>query len=548
MQDYSTVILNFFDSCTKYSGKDMTNDESFKRFADILGVVKCDFIIYHDGTPEMPHVIYNTDDSYSSDHHSYHFQNIFAVIEIRTFFKDDSSQIINGANGLTIWDRILYTAVNSYTLSARASYNLMHDQLTGIHNQNYFMRHLGKLIDKGSIDNYVAFYMNIRNCRFLNNVFGNYATDEIIKFFAVKFDGMIDKEQGECLSRLGGDFFTFIALKENLDKYTKLFCSFPIDFVYGTDRIIYDLSFRAGVAELDNTYDIPDKIMAAICSSFILTKNTKKNPPIVFYDENVNNILNKNDRLKSELREDLDAGRLLVYYQPYVQISNNTSNNKITGAEALLRWRREDRMLTPVEFIPVAERNKFITDIDFYVLEKVCQKLSEWKKAGLEIVPVSCNMSEFDLKVHNLHDKILSVIDKYELDHSSICIEFNETAFNNETELTKYIVTQLKESGIRVGLDNCSDAYFSYKTFTDSIFDYIKIDYRSIDTNNNRKLIVLKSIINLAMELNIDVIIEGLADEDIINELSGIGCKTYQGIYFDKPLSERFFENKLKNQ
>ena len=127
-------------------------------------------------------------------------------------------------------------------------------------------------------------------------------------------------------------------------------------------------------------------------------------------------------------------------------------------------------------------------------------------------------------------------------------IEFNETAFSNEPELTKFIINRLKEKGVKVGLDNCADVYFSYKTFTLSDFDYIKIDYRSIDSSDSRKLIILKNAIRLAMDLNIEVIVEGIADDSLIMELVDIGCNSFQSIYFDKPLSERFFENKLKNQ
>ncbi len=540
------LFIEFFDACMSFKGQPLTDSEAVLMFAKELGIAKCDYITYKNGIPSEPSIICEFSEPLSKQYRSYHFQNMFSSAEIRTYLGSDESQSCEDYEFLlNIWDRTIFRALNCYILSTQASYNLMHDQLTGIHNQNYFMRHLGKICAAKASANYVAFYMNIRNCRFLNNVFGNYATDEIIKHFAIDLDGQLDKENGECLSRLGGDFFTFIALKKNEEKYIQLLNSFPIDFTFGTDRIIYTISLRAGVAELDSSYDTPDSIMSAICAAFSLTKNSA-NKPFVFYDDEVSNqIINKNS-IETELRNDLDAGKLLVYYQPYIDVKED--NNIVSGAEALIRWRREDRMITPVEIIPIAERNKFISDIDFYVLEKVCEKLSEWKNAGIKIVPVSCNFSEFDLKISNLAEKIVAVIDKYGLDHSSIMIEFTESAFNNEPELTRYIVKQLKDSGINVGLDNCADVYFSYKTFTNSDFDYIKIDYRSIDLTDNKKLLVLKNAINLAMELGIEVIVEGISDDALIKELGDIGCKTFQSLYFDKPLSERFFENKLKNQ
>lgn len=543
-------FIDFFDACMSFTlkGNPLTDIEAVKYYASELGIARCDFITYKNGTPEEPYIICDYSEPVSAEHHSYHFENLFTVAEIRTFFKDGSTSVSEDKQFyLDVWDRTIFRSVNCFILSTQASYNLMHDQMTGIHNQNYFLRHLGQLCATKKIGNYAAFYMNIRNCRFLNNVFGNYATDEIIKYLAVNLDNTLDKENGECLSRLGGDFFTMIALKENLQKYVNLISAFPIDLTYGTDRIIYTVSLRAGIAEIDSLLDTPDRIMAAICATFSLTKTTPNNPPIVFYDEHIGTMMTSSrDSLESELRNDLDSGKLLVYYQPYVSL--NDDKVTLSGAEALLRWRREDRMITPVEIIPIAERSRFISDIDFYVLEKVCEKLSEWKKDGLNIVPVSCNISEFDLKIPDLAEKIIATIDKYGLDHSSIMIEFIETAFTNEPELTKYTITQLRNNGIRVGLDNCSDVFFSYKTFMDCTFDYVKIDYRSIDITDSKKLIVLKNAIRLAMDLDIDVIVEGIADDTLIKELKEFGCNTFQSIYFDKPLSERFFANKLKNQ
>ena len=541
-------IIAFFDACMAFpqKGLPLTDSEAVQYYADELGIARCDFVTYKNGTPDEPYEICQFSKPVSNEHHSYHFENLFTAAEIRTFLKDGTTSVEPDKKFLLdLWDRTIFRSVNCFILSTQASYNLMYDQMTGIHNQNYFLRHLGKLCSAGVQSNYVAYYMNIRNCRFLNNVFGNYATDEIIKHFAQGLDAQLDKQNGECLSRLGGDFFTMITLKENRDKILKLIGAFPIDFTFGTDRIIYTISLRAGVTEIDSNFATPDLIMASICAAFSLTKSGNKNTNVAFYDEQVGSLLNNKSTIETELRKDLDSGRLLVYYQPYVRLNNDEVN--LVGAEALLRWRREDRMITPVEFIPIAERNKFISDIDFYVLEKVCEKLSEWKKEGLDIVPVSCNFSEFDLKIPDLADKIISVLNKYELEPSNITIEFIETAFMNEPELTKYIINQLKDYGIRVGLDNCSDVYFSYKTFTDSTFDYIKIDYRSIDVTDSKKLIVLKNAIRLAMDLDIDVIVEGTADDALIKELSDFGCKTFQSIYFDKPLSERFFENKLKN-
>ncbi len=549
MQYIDEGLYKFNCACTEYKGGSFNELQDFVSYAKELGIGKIDEIIYVKGNPTEPVVLYSENaDLTGCEKFSLRKPSMDDILELQLTMLPGNK--ISEEDNLAVIKAFLNTvflSVNSNRLTIISKFNLMHDELTGIHNQNYFMRNLYEITGKGLAANYTAFYMNIRNCRFLNKVFGNYATDEIIKYFAVNFDAMTDKENGECLSRLGGDFFTLLALKENVDKYVKLLTSFPVDFTFGTDRISYTISLRAGAAALTPFFDTPDKIMSAITAAFSLTKSIKENPAIVFYDARINDEYYESSDVERDLRKDLHDEKLLVYYQPYIKVCQATHTEAIVGCEALLRWRRMDRMITPDEIIPIAEHGKFISEIDFYVLDKVCQKIKDLKDRGTPVVPASVNFSEFDLKINDLASRIIGLIDSYGVDHSLIWIEFNETAFMSEPFLMQFVIDELHAAGIRVGIDNCSDSFFSFKTLTGYKFDYIKIDYRSIDTSDSKKLTVLNCVIHLSKKLGIDIIIEGISNDDLIDEVKSTGCTIFQSNYFEKPMSERFFENKLKN-
>lgn len=538
-------LFQFSKLFTEYQGS-FIEAPCFLHVIDKLHIVKLDYIFYENNLPTDPVVIY--EDKTKTPGKLYQTRKDFnyGIFIIRTYFDNDQEITEEIEETVKYITEITYLGVSRIKLTTSAVYYLLHDELTGIYNNNYFNRHVTNLIKDNDISEYAALFLNIRNCRYLNAVFGNRITDKMIISLATSLDEMTDSSRGECVARLGGDFFTLIVLKENLEKFTSVLSNFNVEFDFESDHIAYPISLKAGIALLDETYDSFDAIMCSISAAHAVAKVTTAEPPVVYFTQSLIETKFLNDKMVNDLSEDLNASKLFVYYQPYVKV--NGDDKKVIGCEALLRWRYEDRMLPASEIIPLAEKSKIILDIDLFVIEKVCSKINEWKANGYNTVPVSINLSEIDLKICNLAPKIIGIINKYNLDCNDITFEFSESAFVHEPVLMRNFVNAIKELGFKIGIEDYTNSFLPYKLFTENAFDYIKVDYKNIDTSNPNLLVILDSIIKLAQSLGIDVIIKGANEQTLIDKSIENGCSVFQSEFFGKALSERFFENKIKNQ
>lgn len=511
-----------------------------------LNIAKLEFTMYKNGLPGEADVIYcdaeltpSTTPLYERKHFNYGF------FELRTYLSDGVEITEKTKEELSLTAEITYLGVSRLRLVDNALHNLYHDELTGVYNHNYFLRHVDGLIKSKTISKYTALYLNISKCRYLNTIFGSRITDQIIITLARDLDAMTEPDNGECLSRLGGDFFTLIVLKEHVSKFLDKFEKFPIECDYETDHISYNLVIKAGISVLDDSYTSVDSVMASISAAHSISKNTV-GQSIVYFTPALfaNNFANES--LIDELSADLNASRLMVYYQPCIHFDG--TNRTINGAEALLRWRRKEEMVIASDIIPLAEETKLIMEIDLYVINKVCTKITQWKAAGYKTPPVSCNLSIMDLKFNNMTESIIDIIKSHNVEFSDITFEFSEAAYEQEPELINSFIKEMKKYGIRIGIEDYSNSFLPFKIFTESGFDYIKIDYGKINTNDKKMLTILDSVIELTKTLGIDIIIKNIHDEDVISKYVQNGCHSFQSEHFEKPLSERFFENRLKNQ
>lgn len=541
----SQELLEYTRLFTEFEG-DITSNPIYIAVMNKLHIAKQEFTFYENGLLNDSTVLYNNESIETGEYYRTRKEFHFGIYDLYTYFDKNfniTDEILDTTKYIC---EITFIGLSRFKLIKNSLHYLLHDEMTGIYNHNYYIRHLQGLISEGIVSDYVAVFLNIRNCRYLNTVFGSRITDKIIYTLANKLDEMTDSSLKECASRLGGDFFNLIVHKSNLEKFTSTFTNFQIEFDYESDHIIYPISFKAGIAILDDSFDTPDKIMMSISAAHAVARNTQIEPPIVYFSQSILETRIVNEKVTKNLAEDLKSNKLLVYFQPYVKISDN--DHSIVGAEALLRWRREDRLITASEIVPLAEQTKLIIDIDMYVIEKVCSKINEWKKQGIKTLPVSCNLSEQDIKANNLAPRIISILEKYNIDKNDITFEFSESAFVHEPVLMSNFIKEIKKYGIRIGIENYSNSFLPYKLFTESSFDYIKIDYKNIDTSNSHVILVLDSIINLSHSLGIEVIIKAASDDKIIANSIKNGCNIFQSEYYEKPVSERFFENKLKNQ
>ena len=233
-------LFEFSQVFTKYQGN-FIESPHFLNVMNKLHIAKLEYIFYENGIPNDPTIFYENKDLVTGELYQTRKDLNYGIFILKTFF-DKNAEITDEIREVNSYIcEITYLGLSRIKLVNNALYYLLHDELTGIYNQNFFSRHVTELINKRDISEYAALYLNIRNCRYLNSVFGNRITDRIIVTLAKTLKSMIVIEDGECVSRLGGDFFTLIVKKEHLEKFTNLLTNFPIEFDYESDHIVYHL-------------------------------------------------------------------------------------------------------------------------------------------------------------------------------------------------------------------------------------------------------------------------------------------------------------------
>ncbi len=223
---------------------------------------------------------------------------------------------------------------------------------------------------------------------------------------------------------------------------------------------------------------------------------------------------------------------------------------RLTGAEALVRWNYNGKVIFPNDFISIAERSGIICEIDFWVYETVCALLRKWIDQGINAIPISCNFSRLHLNSPNFLDKLVEVAQKYYVPTEYIEIELTEMIYINNLVNVSEFINGLKAKGFRTSIDDFGSGYSSLNLLKNIRTDVIKLDkeFLNIHNNTNEDKIIIESIVNMSKNLDMYVVSEGVETEEQVEFLKSIKCDTAQGFYFSKPVSVQEFEQLLENK
>lgn len=412
------------------------------------------------------------------------------------------------------------------------------DALTGLPNAGGFLTYIDELLDKGEITDYNAYYFNLARFGLVNKRFGVKETDNIIRRYSMILRNFIAK--GECIGRLGGDNFVALIRKERTDDFLKLLAGVETVGILGNTELKVIISATAGGLEIDHSIRNCGEIINDCGMALQIARNVEKKP-CVFLSEEIKQRSFKEKQLVAGFADAIENHEFVVYYQPKVRIDSF----KLNGAEALVRWKHDGKLISPGEFIPVFERNGMICQLDFYMLENVCIAIRDWLSRGIEPVRVSVNFSRKHLTNPHLADDIMSVLNRYETESRYIEIELTETVDQNEAGLLAAFMGRMKNYHVTMSIDDFGTGYSSLNMLRTFPVDVLKIDRSFIlDLEQNSKT-VLSNIIRMADELHMDVVAEGVETYEQMNYLKSIDCKEVQGFLFDRPMPIENFEQKL---
>lgn len=307
-------------------------------------------------------------------------------------------------------------------------------------------------------------------------------------------------------------------------------------------------SFHAGVAFIPagraekRGLDI-DSVYNHACAATMTLEDTDESG-IVFFDDE---LLKKQlwiDKVHEKQAKAVENEEFIVYYQP----KYNPRTDELCGAEALVRWQSPDfGFVFPGRFIPVFEKNGFITEIDHYMLDHVARDIRRWLDQGLDPVPVSVNISRAHFIESDLPEQIRDIVDRNNCPHGSIEIELTESAFFDDKNALISAISRLQEYGFAVSMDDFGSGYSSLNSLKDLPLNVLKLDagfFRGSD-DEEREHIVVAEAIKLAKNLNMKIVAEGVEEKETVDFLAGEGCDMIQGYYYAKPMPGSDYEMRI---
>lgn len=248
--------------------------------------------------------------------------------------------------------------------------------------------------------------------------------------------------------------------------------------------------------------------------------------------------------LEKRINNAILNNEFIIYLQP--KFYANKEEYKIAGAEALVRWKRNDELVMPNIFVPLLEKYELITKIDTYVFEIVCKLINKWKKEKRKIIPISINESRQHLYNKNHIQELIQMINKYDVSPSLIELEMTETTVVHNIELAKQAERTVHKIGFVVSMDDFGTGYSSFSMLKNINIDILKIDKSFFDdiVDSRRGKIIIESIIDMAHKLNIKIVAEGIENKEQLEYLTKIDCDMIQGYIFEKPITIQEFEEK----
>ncbi len=413
-----------------------------------------------------------------------------------------------------------------------------YDYATGVLNTNGIVTSLDTLYKMDLVANYFCAHVNIKHFKSFNLKYTYNGGDIILREFAEQMYSNL--KENELFGHLGEDNFIAVVKKANKKEFLENIKNIRLE--YNND--IIQLKLYVGIYDI--CHDDDSSVVLSNCATAL---NIARNSPAMQYvtfTEEMHRQALEIKHIEDVMHQALENNEFITFYQPKICLTDFS----LVGAEALVRWKKGDVLIPPFKFIPIFEKNGFITEIDFCMLRNVCKSIKKWEDMGLNPVTVSVNFSKVHLGNRNFVSQIKDTIDSYGISPKYIEIEFTETLdVENYNSLVK-VNRELKQWGLKTSIDDFGAGFSSLNMLKDVPVDVVKLDKSLIDDTNSstREKIIIQDIVKMAKTLDIEVIAEGVEELDQLLFLKNINCTQIQGYIFDKPLSIEEFEKRLSNR
>lgn len=410
------------------------------------------------------------------------------------------------------------------------------DPVTQKGNIYYFRKNGQERLNKEPKKYKYMIILDINKFKMINKAYGYAMGDKILINIGNKLEEIFGKTS--LIARYSNDYFAILFDYED-NIYTII--SKIINKIENLkiNNVTYNLTVNMGIYKIkDSDNNISEVIDKAIIAHSASKGNVYERYYI--YDEELEKVVEEEERIEAKMYNALMAKEFKVYFQPKIF----TDNEKMYGAEALARWEHKGKIISPEKFIPLFEKNKFIVKLDSYIFENVCKDMAKWQK-NLKISPiVSINVSKENFSSMDFIEKYVKIAKKYDISLNQIELEITESASADSNINLVEVMNKIKDRGFKLSLDDFGTGYSSLNMLQDMPIDVLKIDKSFVDKIgiDNDKIDLISYIINMAKELNIQTVAEGVEYKTQVDYLKSQGCDIIQGYYYSKPLTKQDFE------
>ena len=492
-----------------------------------------------------PHIYYDDGNADSTRVLKFTENNVRACKANYSFMQSKSGQDWSDeeVQQIEAFEKLIYMFCDRSYASTIAKDLSMFDNDLMIYPLTFFLATVKNLIRQGRIGEFGGVYFNLRHFSSINDRFGRDCATNIMRLFIHGIQEKILYE--ECICRVGGDNFVVLFKKDNLNIIKNYLSGMPITFNDVDETVT--VTTTAGYYMIPEATESATDVMDRISTAYQLAKSVYKRP-FLFYDDEIMQHQTHVKEIEMMFPSAIENEEFKVFYQPKTQLNNY----QLAGAEALCRWFRNGKVISPGEFIPVLEGSKAICTLDFYMLDHVCRDIRRWLDEGREAVKVSVNLSRLHLGDEDLLESILRIIDKYKVPHHFIEIELTETTTDVDYKELKKIVYGLREQDISTSVDDFGVGYSSLNLIREMPWNVLKIDKSFLPTQEEEdkdpsKVKMLRHIITMSQDLGLECIVEGVETAEQVKLLKDCKCYLAQGFYFDRPLPVKEFEQKLES-
>ena len=429
------------------------------------------------------------------------------------------------------------------TLNQELADLALQDHLTKLPNRFYLDTYTRRIFVEHQVNGQqITFlYIDVDHFKIINDVFGHYIGDQLLLHIVNRLQLFLNERTQ--LIRIGGDEFLLIIEQSYLTEaiHTAEQIIESVKREYYIDNREVKASLSIGVAMYPEHGEDLKSLLINADMAMLLSKEQGRNTYRVFNETMDAEKIKSEYQLNNDLGKAIGLGQFELFYQPKFD-----RNYQICGTEALIRWYHPERgMVSPLQFIDMAEKSGLIVPLGYWVVEQACKQLQYWRDENILLYPVSINLSARQFEHHDLGSTLRFLLNKYKINPKNLIVEITESTILRQGELSVKSFDEIRDMGIQIAIDDFGTGYSSFSYLKDFPFDELKIDKEFVTnlTKDSKEEAILESIIQLAIKLGLRVTAEGVETKQQAEILLRLGCHQLQGFLLGRPMAAQALEN-----